>query len=103
MESTIPIIRVYANPLTVPEPSAISTNAAMIVVMLPSRMADIAFLKPIFIEELTVLPVAISSRIRAKIMTFASTAIPILKMIPAIPGSVSVISNKYNVAITRQV
>ena len=60
-------------------------------------------LKPIFIEELTVLPVAISSRIRAKIMTFASTAIPILKMIPAIPGSVSVISNKCNVAITRQV
>ena len=48
-------------------------------------------------EELTVLPVAISSRIRAKIMTFASTAIPIPRMIPAIPGSVRVISKAFSV------
>ena len=36
--------------------------------------------------DFTVLPVAISSRIRAKMITFASTAIPIDRMIPAIPG-----------------
>ena len=70
-----------------------STNAAIRVVMFPSRIADIAFLKPISIADATVLPLASSSLIRAKIITSASTAIPIERMIPAIPGSVSVISN----------
>ena len=42
---------------------------------------------------LTVLPAAISSLILANVITFASTAIPIERMIPAIPGSVSVSPN----------
>ena len=71
--------------------------------MLPSKIADIAFWKPIFIDVWTDFPVAISSRIRANTITFASTAIPMPRIIPAIPGSVSVISNKYKVAITKVV
>ena len=53
-------------------------------------MADIAFSKPALTAVLTVLPTPNSSLIRVKIMTFASTAIPIDRIIPAIPGSVSV-------------
>ena len=53
--------------------------------------------------ELTVFPAAISSLIRANTMTFASTAIPIPRIIPAIPGSVRVISNQYTNAITSDV
>ena len=62
----------------------------MIVVTLPSMMAERAFEKPSLIPERTVLPVASSSWILVNMMTFASTAIPIESMIPAIPGSVSV-------------
>ena len=40
---------------------------------------------------------------QANIMTFASTAIPIERIIPAIPGKVRVISNRYKVAITNVV
>ena len=92
METTIPRASVCAKPLTVPEPMKPSTAAAISVVIFPSRIAESAFWKPIFIEDFTVLPVAISSRIRAKIITLASTAIPIDRIIPAIPGSVRVIS-----------
>ena len=90
----IEIISVYANPFTVPEPSTISTRAAINVVTCPSRIADNAFLYPSLIAVITVFPAAISSLIRAKIITFASTAIPIPRIIPAIPGRVSVISNQ---------
>ncbi len=99
-EMTILIISVYANPFTVPEPSIISTTAAIKVVIFPSRIADSAFWNPACTALRTDLPAAISSRIRAKITTFASTAIPIPRIIPAIPGSVSVISNSCSVAIT---
>ena len=92
MEITIPSASVCAKPFMVPEPIKPSTAAAISVVILPSRMAERAFWKPILIEDFTVLPVAISSRIRAKIITLASTAIPIDRMIPAIPGRVRVIS-----------
>ena len=103
MERIIPIISVYANPFTVPEPNPIRTIAAINVVILPSKIADIALWKPFFVAVITDFPDAISSRIRAKMITFASTAIPILKIIPAIPGNVNVISNKYKVAITSAV
>ena len=99
----IPIIKVYANPFTVPVPIIINTIAAINVVILPSTMADVAFWKPIFMEDCTVFPVAISSRTLAKMITFASTAIPIPNIIPAIPGKVNVISKRYKVAITRVV
>ena len=49
--------------------------------------------KPALTASRTLLPSPISSRIRVKMMTFASTAIPTERMIPAIPGRVIVISN----------
>ena len=65
MEITIPRASVYANPLTVPDPSHISTKDAIRVVMLPSKIAEKALLKPDLMEFLTDIPAPISSRIRA--------------------------------------
>ena len=96
MDTTIPIASVCAKPFTVPLPSHCRTKAAIRVVILPSRMADIAFWNPAFKELFTLFPSASSSRTLAKMMTLASTAIPIPRMIPAIPGRVSVISNAFN-------
>jgi len=53
-------------------------------------MAVKARLKPSLIARCGVMPLAISSRIREKISTLASTAIPIVNTIPAIPGRVRV-------------
>ena len=89
--------------MTVPEPLNHRTAAAISVVTLPSTIADIAFWNPDFKDTFTLLPLAISSRTRAKMITFASTAIPILKMIPAIPGRVSVTSNAFNITSTISV
>ncbi len=50
--------------------------------------------------ERTVFPVANSSLILVKIITLASTAIPTDKIIPAIPGSVSVTSKIFRAIIT---
>ena len=58
--------------------------------MLESKIALKAFLKPSSIADLTERPLASSSLIRSKISTLASTAIPIVRMIPAIPGKVKV-------------
>ena len=93
IDTRIPMPSVVAKPLITPLPRKYSTIAAMSVVTLPSTIALTALRKPIFTEERTVLPVASSSRIRVNMMTFASTAIPIDNMIPAIPGSVSVTLN----------
>ena len=103
MERTIPRASVMANPLTLPLPIAPRTAAAIRVVMLPSTMADIAFSKPILMALLTLLPAAISSRIRAQIITFASTAIPMERMIPAIPGRVSVRSKAFSITSSSPV
>ena len=56
-------------------------------------IADNALSKPALIADLTDLPAPSSSRILVKIITFASTAIPMDKITPAIPGNVSVTSN----------
>ena len=93
MERIIPIASVCAKPFTVPEPFRYNTNAAIKVVILPSIIADNALEKPILIEDATVFPLASSSRIRVKMIQLASTAIPILNTIPAIPGRVSVTFN----------
>ena len=87
----IPIARVLANPLIVPVPNIRSTTAAISVVTLPSIIAERALWKPLSTACLTVAPAPSSSFIRVKITTFASTAIPIESMIPAIPGRVRVI------------
>ena len=92
METMIPIAKVLANPLIVPLPRQKRTAAAISVVTLPSMIAERALLYPLLMAVLTFLPAVISSRIRAKIITFASTAIPMESRIPAMPGSVSVTS-----------
>ena len=94
MDKPIPSISVIEKPLIVPLPIRYSTIAAIKVVILPSRIADSALLKPILIEDCTVLPVASSSLILAKMITLASTAIPTDRMIPAIPGRVRVASKE---------
>ena len=43
IDTKIPIINVYAKPFTLPDPSPINTKAAIKVVILPSKIADIAF------------------------------------------------------------
>ena len=54
-----------ANPLTEPEPSHISTQAAISVVMFPSKIAENALPNPLLIAAWTERPAAISSRILA--------------------------------------
>ncbi len=103
MDKRIPMASVMANPFTVPEPKSPSTRAAIRVVMFPSTMADMAFLNPISMEVETVFPVAISSLIRPKITTLASTAIPMERIIPAIPGRVRVTSKRYKMAMISSV
>ena len=65
-------------------------------------MAFIACLKPSSIAGRTVLPWSSSSRMRSKISTFASTAMPIESTKPASPGSVSVASNPASAAEREQ-
>ena len=47
-----------------------------------------AFLKPMLIASVLPTPAFISSRIRSNIKMFASTAVPIVNTIPAIPAKV---------------
>ena len=93
IERMIPRISVSANPLIEPVPPTLRTMAIISVVIFPSRIEERALLYPFFLASSTAFPYAISSLILANTRTFASTAIPIERMIPAIPGRVSVISN----------
>jgi len=88
MLAVIPIINVIANPRMGPVPNWNRKIAAMIVVILASRIVLKAREKPEEIELSTLLPCASSYPIRSQTRTFASTAIPIVNMIPAIPGNV---------------
>jgi len=53
-----------------------------------------ALLYPISIAFIRVLLASNSSRILSKIRTFASTAMPIVRIMPAIPGRVRVAPNE---------
>ena len=86
METITPMPSVVAKPTIVPVPRKNSTAHAIRVVMLESRIAVNARLKPESIALLTVLPFLSSSLTRSKMMTFASTAIPMDRMMPAMPG-----------------
>ena len=86
-----PSINVTAKPLTVAGPTSYRTTPAIRVVICPSIIADNALWKPDSHEILTDLPALISSLILENMITLASTAIPMPSMIPAIPGSVSVL------------
>ena len=61
MESTTDSASVMAKPLIVPVPRKPRTAAAIRVVMLPSRMADIALWKPALMDPRTDVPSVISS------------------------------------------
>ena len=50
-----------------------------------------------------VLPLRSSSRIRSKIMTFASIDIPTVRMSPAMPGRVKVAWSEASTAKTRRI
>ena len=88
----MPTISVTAKPLTGPVPNWKRKSAVMTVLTLESMMALIACLKPSSIASRTVLPWPSSSRMRSKISTLASTAMPMESTMPASPGSVSVAS-----------
>ena len=90
MDARIPAISVTANPLMGPTPNEYKIAPTKNVVMFASKIALNAFEYPPSIAALSVLPVARSSRTRSKISTLASTAIPMVNTIPAIPGSVRV-------------
>ena len=85
----IPINKVVANPLIGPDPKTKRINAVSPVVILASKMEDKALLKPSPTDFLIPFPFLNSSLILSKISTLASTDIPIVKTIPAIPGRVS--------------
>ena len=53
-------------------------------------MVKNALLKPASTAATTALPARNSSRMRSKIRTFESTAMPMVRMTPAMPGSVRV-------------
>ena len=91
--ATTPIPSVTANPLIVPIPDKYSTTQVMIVVTLESRIAEKAFLKPESTDAFIVFPRFISSFILSNMITFASTAIPIERTIPAIPERLKFILN----------
>ena len=80
---------VSAKPRTEPVPKAYSTTAAMMVVTFESMMAESALEKPLRTAEPIGRPFLTSSRMRSKMTTFASTAMPMPRMIPATPGRVS--------------
>ena len=73
-----------------PVPMAKRTIEAIRVVTLASKMVTKALEKPSCIAVCGSLPPASSSLILEKIKTFASTAMPMVKTMPAIPGKVSV-------------
>ena len=88
-EVKIPIINVVANPLIGPEPND-NTIPIKSVVILASKIAAIALLNPSSSAALYPFPDLNSSLILSKISTFASTDIPIVNTIPAIPGKVKI-------------
>ena len=87
-----PIESVTAKPFIGPVPNINNIIDAISVVIFASNMVTIDFLKPISKACILFLSSFNSSLILSKIRTFASTAIPTVKIIPAIPGKVKVAS-----------
>ena len=96
-----PATKVTANPRIGPVPKTNRKIAETMVVTWVSMIVTKALLKPKSTEDGMVLPSLISSRMRSKISTFESTAIPIVKMTPAMPGKVSVAPNITRAASNR--
>ena len=101
IEVMIPIESVMEKPLMAPVPKEYKTRATIKVVKLASQMVKKALSYPASIASKGDLPLASSSRILEKIKTFASTAIPTVRTIPAIPGNVKVAESTDITATTK--
>ena len=88
-EVKIPMIKVVANDSISPVPKTLRIIATSKWVTFASMMEGNAFLKPTSIEPDKSMPRYCSSRILSKINIFASTAVPIVNTIPAIPAKVN--------------
>ena len=84
------MLSVTAKPLTAPVPTYIRIKDVSKVVMLESNTAEKARSYPISTAVRSLWPFSSSSRMRSKTSTLASTAMPMVRMIPAMPGKVSV-------------
>ena len=89
------------NPLTGPDPKINRIIAAIIVVMFASKIVIFDFEYPLSKAIKLFFSLVVSSYILSKIKTFASTAIPTVKIIPAIPGRVRVASNNVKILISK--
>ena len=101
IEVSRPTASVTAKPLIGPEPNWNSRTAAISVVIFASIIVVNAREYPASTADIGVRPFRDSSRIRSNMRTFASTAIPIVSTIPAIPGSVSVACSIESTAAIR--
>ena len=88
------IINIVAKPFTLDCPRINRIMATIIVVILASKILDNDSLLPIVTAVLRFLPIFNWSFILSKLITEASTAIPIPSSIAAIPGNVKVPSIK---------
>ena len=101
MLTKTPIPNVNANPLTNPVAKMNRMIHVIIVEIFPSRIAGQALLNPSSILPPKLLPDLNSSLKRSKIRTFASTAIPIDKINPAIPANVKITEINLKIAKTK--
>ena len=90
-----------AKPFTGPDPKKNKIVAAIKVVIFASKTAVFAFLYPLSKAKILFFSVFTSSFILSKIKTLASTAMPTVKIIPAIPGRVKVASNKVKIPTNK--
>ena len=81
-------------------PITYKIRAAINVVIFASKIVTNALEKPSFIANCGFFSLS-SSRILEKINTFASTAIPTVRTIPAIPGKVSVAPKRDMMPVIR--
>ena len=101
-EVPIPINKVVAKPLIGPVPKINKINAVNPVVILASKIEERALLNPSAIAFRIPFPFLNSSRIRSNISTLASTDIPIVKTIPAMPGKVRTAPNPAKIPKIRR-
>ena len=87
IEDIMPKDSVIETPLIGPEPKTNNNKAAIKVVILASNMVDRALSNPFLIATNVLSFLLYSSFILSNMSTLASTAIPIVNTIPAIPVS----------------
>ena len=90
IDTIIPIPSVKAKPLIKDVPNQKRIIAVIKLEMFESRIENQALEKPAEIESVILLPERSSSLTRSKISTFASTAIPMEIINPAMPAAVKV-------------